>query len=44
MFILLSSNLLRIIIYTEELSLPVNIFKNNYVYYRPYNNIKETSR
>ncbi len=44
MFILLSNDLLKIIIYTEELSLPVNIFKNNYVYYRPRNDIRETSR
>ncbi len=41
MSILLSNNLLRIIIYTEELNLSINIFKNNYVYYRPYNNIKK---
>jgi len=44
MFILLSSNLLGIIIYTEELSLPASIFKNNYVYYRLYNDVKEISR
>ncbi len=41
MSILLSNDLLGIIIYTEELNLPVNIFKNNYAYYRPYNNIKK---
>jgi len=35
--------LLGIIIYTEKLNLPVNIFKDNYVYYYLYNDIKETS-
>jgi len=44
MFILLSSDLLRIIIYTEELNLPVSIPKDNYVYYRPYNDVREISR
>jgi len=44
MSILLFNNSLRIIIYTEELNLPVNIFKNKYVYYRFYNDIKEISR
>jgi hypothetical protein len=44
MFILLSSNLLGIIIYIEELSFFINIFKNNYVYYRPRNDIKKISR
>jgi hypothetical protein len=42
MSILLSNDLLGIIIYTEELNFLTSIFKNNYVYYRPRNDIKET--
>jgi hypothetical protein len=41
MSILLSSDLLGIIIYIKELNLPASIFKNNYIYYRPRNDVKE---
>ncbi len=44
MSILLSSDSLGIIIYIKELNLPASIFKDNYIYYRFYNDIKETSR
>jgi len=44
MSILLSSDSLRIIIYTEELSLPASIFKDSYIYYYLYNDVREISR
>jgi len=44
MSILLSNDSLGIIIYIKELNFPINIPKDNYVYYRLYNDIKKISR